>query len=102
MSGRPFLSLFHSASSAHRILADAGGGYALSFATPDELEGLQSLSSLPRSGIWRQRRVPWVNRAKRPSRPTRHVRLPLDLPTYSKRSLPNVPRRAAHRHNCRS
>lgn len=42
MSGRPFLSLFHSASSAHRILADAGGGYALSFTTPDELKGLTS------------------------------------------------------------
>jgi hypothetical protein len=40
MSGRPFLSLFHSASSAHRILAEAGGGYALSFATPAELDAL--------------------------------------------------------------
>jgi hypothetical protein len=40
MSGRPFLSLFHSVSSAHRILSDAGGGYALSFETPDELAGL--------------------------------------------------------------
>lgn len=40
MSGRPFLSLFHRASSAHRILAGAGGGHALSFATPDELVGL--------------------------------------------------------------
>jgi hypothetical protein len=40
MSGRPFLSLFHSASSAHRLLAEAGGGYAFSFATPAELAGL--------------------------------------------------------------
>jgi hypothetical protein len=41
MSGRPFLSVFHSASSAHRILVAAGGGYALSFATPGELAGLR-------------------------------------------------------------
>jgi hypothetical protein len=41
MSGRPFLSLFHSASSAHRILTDAGGGCALSFETPDELADLK-------------------------------------------------------------
>ncbi len=40
MSGRPFLSLFHNASSAHRILAAAGGGHALSFATPEELGAL--------------------------------------------------------------
>jgi hypothetical protein len=40
ISGRPFLSLFHGASSAHRILADAGGGYAFSFTTPDELAAL--------------------------------------------------------------
>jgi hypothetical protein len=40
MSGRPFLSLFHAASSAHRILAAAGGGLALSFATPGELAAL--------------------------------------------------------------
>ena len=40
MSGRPFLSLFHSASSAHRILAEAGGGRALSFATQRELNSL--------------------------------------------------------------
>jgi len=42
MSGRPFLSLFHSASSAHRILAAGGGGRALSFTTPEELAGLKS------------------------------------------------------------
>jgi hypothetical protein len=41
MSGRPFLSLFHDASSAHRILAGAGGGYPLSFTTPGELDALQ-------------------------------------------------------------
>lgn len=41
MSGRPFLSLFHRASSAHRILEEAGGGRALSFATPAELEVLK-------------------------------------------------------------
>ncbi|MFZ0422330.1 MAG: hypothetical protein WAL80_05585, partial [Xanthobacteraceae bacterium] len=40
MSGRPFLSLFHAASSAHRILVEAGGGRALSFATPEELDAL--------------------------------------------------------------
>ena len=32
MSGRPFLSIFHDASSAHRILSEAGGGVALGFA----------------------------------------------------------------------
>lgn len=46
MADRPFLSLFHPDSSAHRILTEAGGGIALAFA-PDagqeELE--QQLSS---------------------------------------------------------
>lgn len=42
MSGRPFLSLFHRASSAHAILAAAGGGRALAFATPEELAGLEA------------------------------------------------------------
>lgn len=32
MSGRPWLSIFHGASSAHAILSAAGGGVALSFA----------------------------------------------------------------------
>jgi Glycosyl transferase 4-like domain len=41
MSGRPYLSLFHSASSAHRILEEAGGGRALSFAGPEELEAMK-------------------------------------------------------------
>ncbi|HEX4410981.1 MAG TPA: glycosyltransferase [Xanthobacteraceae bacterium] len=41
MSGRPFLSLFHNASSAHHILAKAGGGYAFSFMTTEELEAHQ-------------------------------------------------------------
>jgi hypothetical protein len=41
LSGRPFLSLFHSASSAHRILAEAGGGRALSFATQEEFDALK-------------------------------------------------------------
>ncbi|WP_338243121.1 glycosyltransferase [Aurantiacibacter hainanensis] len=40
MSGRPFLALFHRASSAHSILSNAGGGIVLGFETPDELEGL--------------------------------------------------------------
>ena len=40
MSGRPFLSLFHRASSAHAILSKAGGGIALAFEAPDELEAL--------------------------------------------------------------
>lgn len=37
MSGRPYLSLFHAASSAHEILAKAGGGAAFSFASPQDL-----------------------------------------------------------------
>ena len=40
MSGRPFLSIFHEASSAQRILSAAGGGVALCFGNPAELEAL--------------------------------------------------------------
>jgi len=40
MSGRPFLSLFHQESSAHQILAGAGGGIALSFENAAELDAL--------------------------------------------------------------
>jgi Glycosyl transferase 4-like domain len=40
MSGRPYLSLFHQASSAHAILVKAGGGNAFSFATREELDAL--------------------------------------------------------------
>lgn len=42
MSGRPFLSLFHRASSSHEILASIGGGAAFSFATPVELAALEA------------------------------------------------------------
>jgi hypothetical protein len=38
MSGRPFLSIFHEASSAHRILSEAGGGVELGFADLAELD----------------------------------------------------------------
>ncbi len=41
MSGRPFLSVFHALSSAHAILARAGGGIALSFADPASLAALR-------------------------------------------------------------
>lgn len=41
MCGRPFLSLFHRASSAHGILAEAGGGVALAFETQSELSQLE-------------------------------------------------------------
>jgi hypothetical protein len=55
MSGRPFLSLFHRASSAHAILSAAGGGQAFGFATPKELvalevplaDGLRTLATAP-------------------------------------------------------
>jgi hypothetical protein len=40
MSGRPYLSLFHSASSSHEILSRAGGGIALSFEGATSLPGL--------------------------------------------------------------
>lgn len=40
MSGTPFLSLFHAASSSHAILSAAGGGRALAFTTPAELSAL--------------------------------------------------------------
>jgi hypothetical protein len=36
LSGRPWLSLFHSASSAHQILKAAGGGRAVAFAGANE------------------------------------------------------------------
>jgi glycosyl transferase family 4 len=42
MSGRPFLSLFHRASSAHAILTAAGGGRAFAFAGPEELAALEA------------------------------------------------------------
>jgi hypothetical protein len=41
MSGRPYLSLFHRASSAHAILARAGGGRTFAFTTPEELAALE-------------------------------------------------------------
>ena len=40
MSGRPYLSIFHRKSSAHEILINAGGGIALAFSSPTELEAL--------------------------------------------------------------
>jgi len=57
MSGSPFLSLFHAASSAHAILSQAGGGLAYSFKNTDELdkledtlaEGLYTLATKPES-----------------------------------------------------
>lgn len=57
MSGRPFLSLFHRASSAHAILSSTGGGAALAFETADELcaleapltEVLRTLSTSPQT-----------------------------------------------------
>ena len=42
MSGRPYVSLFHRASSAHEILSKAGGGFALAFADRAELDSLGS------------------------------------------------------------
>lgn len=42
MSGRPYVSLFHRQSSAHSILAAAGGGETFSFATIDNLAALIS------------------------------------------------------------
>jgi Glycosyl transferase 4-like domain len=57
MSGRPYLSLFHRASSAHAILIAAGGGRGFAFATPEELaaleaplaDGLRTLAAAPES-----------------------------------------------------
>lgn len=57
MSGRPYLSLYHAASSSHAILSAAGGGRALAFSSSDELrslepaiaEGLRTLALEPRS-----------------------------------------------------
>lgn len=40
MSGRPFLSIFHRMSSSHEILTSAGGGLALAFESPGQLETL--------------------------------------------------------------
>lgn len=41
MSGRPFLSLFHAASSSHRILSEAGGGLTFAFADAADLPALE-------------------------------------------------------------
>ena len=41
MSGRPYLSLFHAMSSAHAILAGAGGGLSFAFSTAQELAALR-------------------------------------------------------------
>jgi hypothetical protein len=41
MSGRPFLSVFHTLSSAHAILTRAGGGIALGFSDPASLAALR-------------------------------------------------------------
>lgn len=57
MSGTPFLSLFHAASSAHHILSEAGGGLAYGFETlealtalrPDLAQGLARLVEAPTS-----------------------------------------------------
>lgn len=57
MSGRPYVSLFHSASSAHAILSAAGGGMAHAFAddaalarlTPDLATSLRRLATAPES-----------------------------------------------------
>ncbi len=57
MSGRPFLSVFHRASSAHEILRRAGGGICIGFAGRAELgaldvslaEALVQLATLPKS-----------------------------------------------------
>jgi hypothetical protein len=57
MSGRPFLSIFHGASSAHAILTAAGGGRAFAFAASEELaaleaplaDGLRTLATAPES-----------------------------------------------------
>lgn len=40
MADRPYISLFHAASSAHRILSEAAGGVTFAFETPDELEAM--------------------------------------------------------------
>ncbi len=40
MSGRPYLSLFHHASSSHHILADAGGGAAHAYMPGEDAEPL--------------------------------------------------------------
>lgn len=40
MSGRPYLSLFHRASSSHAILSSAGGGFAHAFCEDNDAVGL--------------------------------------------------------------
>jgi hypothetical protein len=55
LSGRPWLSLYHRESSAHRILSSAGGGRAIAFntlaelsaSTPSLIEGLRALVGDP-------------------------------------------------------
>ncbi len=40
MADRPYISLFHAASSAHRILTEAAGGASFAFDSIDQLEGM--------------------------------------------------------------
>jgi hypothetical protein len=57
MSGRPFLSLFHSASTSHEIVKRTGNGLALAFDTNDQLdslvpaisEGIERLAANPKA-----------------------------------------------------
>jgi hypothetical protein len=43
MSATAFLSIFHVASSAHKVLSEAGGGYCHAFSGVDELSRLESV-----------------------------------------------------------
>jgi hypothetical protein len=43
MSGRPYLSLYHSASSSDAVLREAGGGVSLNFSSPEELLGMDNV-----------------------------------------------------------
>jgi hypothetical protein len=63
LSGRPWLSLFHRRSSAHEILSAAGGGRAIAFGDPAELEA--STPALT-SALHALATTPWIFGEVRP------------------------------------
>jgi glycosyltransferase involved in cell wall biosynthesis len=70
MAGRPFISLFHSMSSAHAILKTAGGGVTLAFGSETELSSLHDEIA---DGI-----LTLVRNGKRFGRPNRNAYSPFE------------------------
>ena len=71
MSGRPYLSLFHARSSAHQILADAGGGISLGFEDAEALARSDSGPSRRVCAVWPPSRQAWARPTPPPMPHTR-------------------------------